>query len=665
MTTMSRIMRARLVVALVGAGMLASGVGCGTKAGRSVVQVKVTTDPAVVGLARVDIFITGATTKTQVFDDAKIVWSTPQDLGVYLDSGVSGAVSVQAKGYPTTAGGGDIATSQLVMNVNVVPGQSTAPVALTLAVSPGGGTGGAGGSGAGSGGAGGKGAGSGTGGAAGGGPGTGGVGGAAGTGGAAGGVAGTGGASGGATATGGAGGGSTGGAGGKPAGGKSWQGPVQAEHNDLLDDTFPATAVDAKGNVVIAWIHGSVLWSNYFNATTGSWGTEGPIDAPADSAVSSVNVAVDKDGKWLVVWQQDPEKTSHGIWQSTSADGVHWSMPTAITTTGKLYQALMAMNDNGIAGVVWTENVPPDNHNTLGGSVRAANGTWSAPHVLKVATDSAGTRNPSIVVTGPGDVVVAWQQDDDRTTNAQDSIWMVRYAGGAWGAPALVESFDTGWTSGAALATNKAGQVVVSWVQYASAYELWARRYPVGMPPEAATKIVEASAIEYGPPMGLTLDDLGNATVAVAIESKNKIQAYTSRAAWGQPWSAPMAMETDNAAAYDNDDTYANEYVVWPQLGHDAVGNVFLAWRKRVNVGPTPFPAMNVPFRWDLWARVFDVGTGTWGAPTLLETRDKDTASPPHDVGVYYPMLSVGASGVAAVGWYYGWDLDIWANIYR
>jgi hypothetical protein len=118
-------------------------------------------------------------------------------------------------------------------------------------------------------------------------------------------------------------------------------------------------------------------------------------------------------------------------------------------------------------------------------------------------------------------------------------------------------------------------------------------------------------------------------------------------------------METDNAAT-DNDQQEF-EYVISPQVAHDGAGNVFLAWKKRVDLGAGP----PVVWRFDMWARIFDVATSTWGAPTLLETHDMDTSTPPQITSVYSPTLAVGASGVAIVGWYYGYEHDIWANIYR
>ena len=644
---LSRSLLVPMMTVAVAVGLALGSGGC-TKAGRSIVQVQVALGTGVTGVTKVEIVVTPSGGGAPAHEEfTGLDFTTPQTLGVFLDSSITGSVGVQANGYMGSA----IVASSTSVTTMVMPGKASPPVMVTLtAVTPGSGSGGAGtGGAAGAGAAGGQSGGSG-----------GGAGAPSGSGGAAGAPAGSGGAAGDASGGGGGSGSGSGGAGGKPAGGKAWQGAMLAENNDLQQDTLPAIAVDSKGNAVVVYEHGYVLWSNYYSAATGTWGTPGPVDARADSNASWASVAVDKNGKYLAVWQQAYDNSIHGIWQATSTDGIHWSEPSAIATTGMLFTPYMAMNDDGIAGVVWVENLGVNiNYFQLSGSVRGANGTWSAPHIMKASTDT-GDRNPAIVVTGQGDVVVAWEQPDDRAASAaKTSIWMERYTGGAWGSPSLVESYDTNWASYANLATNKAGQIVVTWLQYVNSDELWSRRYPASGTPDPPVRIGEPADI--GTDTSVVLDDAGNATVTMAITTKTRVQAYTSRAAWGQAWSAPVAMETDNQAGYDNLDAF--EYAISPHLARDATGNVYLIWRKRVDTGVDS--KMKILFRWDLWSRIYDAGSNTWGPATPLETRDMNTMNPPQITSVFGEKISVNASGVAAVAWYYGYDLDVWANIYR
>jgi hypothetical protein len=603
---------------------LALAAGC-TKAGRSLVSANVDAEPTVVGLTQVDMVVKNEA-GTQTINRQRFQWGTTNTFGVFLDSDVHGKVVLTAEGFNATSTNA-IAVSNRQL-VDVVAGQASAAVALhlvpgTIGMDP---DGGAGGSGSGTGGSG------------------GGVGG---------GTAGTGGfGTGGAAAVGGGGpGGAAAGAGGPggagPGGGtfgRAWQGAKLAENNVLMDDYYPATAVDSKGNIVVAYVHGPGVWSNYFSAATGTWGTEGTIDAGSGGEAESVSVAVDKDGKWLVVWDHRYDSTPHGIWQSTSTDGVHWSAPAAIVTTGTLFAPVMAMNANGVAAVTWTENIQPNNRFTPWASVRV-NGAWSAPHLLMMGLDS-GDRNPQVAVTSAGDVMVVWESNVDANAT-YSSVLQARYSGGAWAATALVNS-GSKIAFSPYIAANKAGQSVVTWIESTSSVaELWGRRYPATGPLEAPTKITEGFNITYSPAPVVTLDDSGAATAAWAFEVKQKYNAYTSRAAWGQPWSAAMAMETDDAATDDSTDF---GWVIYPGLAHDDAGNVLLAWKKRTGT------------RFDMWARYYEAAGGTWGPATLLETHDTDGT---HETSVYVPSVSMGGSGVGIVSWYYGYEHDIWANIYR
>jgi len=279
-----------MVIVAVAVGVAAGTAGC-TKAGRSIVQVQVTLASGVMSPTKVEIVVTpmgGGDPARQEFSG--LDWSTPQTLGVFVDSAITGQVSVQANGYAGSA----IAASSKSVTATVVAGKASEVVMLLLSpVPPGGGSGGAG-----SGGAAGSGA------AAGGASGSGGAGGAPASGGAGGLPAGSGGAAGGAIGNAGAGGlaPGSGGAGGRPAAGKAWQGAMLAENNSLQYDRLSSVAVDSKGNAVVVYEHGYVLWSNYYSAATGTWGTPGPVDARADSQVSWSTVAVDKTGKFLAVW---------------------------------------------------------------------------------------------------------------------------------------------------------------------------------------------------------------------------------------------------------------------------------------------------------------------------------------------------------------------------
>ena len=107
--------------------------------------------------------------------------------------------------------------------------------------------------------------------------------------------------------------------------------------------------------------------------------------------------------------------------------------------------------------------------------------------------------------------------------------------------------------------------------------------------------------------------------------------------------AAPKRMAIDDRRAQSRS-------AIIPASGPYVVLNVVLAWKKRTGT------------RFDMYARTYDAATATWAPATLLEMHDTDGTN---ETSVYAPSVSMGPNGVAIVAWYYGWEHDIWANVYR
>jgi hypothetical protein len=343
------------------------------------------------------------------------------------------------------------------------------------------------------------------------------------------------------------------------------------------------------------------------------------------------------------VWSQNPNITLQGIYYSTSTNGTTWSAISSLTNTSAWTPAL-GMNADGAATVAWTEAV--GNNRQVAASTRQATGSaWSAPTILRPADDQ-GDRDPAVVVSGTGESTVLWTQDD---TAGWISVWVRQHTASGWRPAALFESNEVQNAYSPALAANASGTVIGSYIQVTSqTMQLWTRRYSPGSEFAAPLRAGESAYIEWvGGYPSVALDDRGVATVAwaQATSSTGTYQVYTNRmGATDTAWPSAMMMETDNAAASD-DPNSGIEQSPMPLVRTDPTGNVTLLWRKRMGT------------RFDLYARRF-TGMGPWGAPELLETLNAGT--------VYFPALGVGANGTAVAVWYYyGTELDAYANVYR
>ena len=642
--------------------LLVAGLSC-TEKGRSIVLVDVTT--MVTPLDGVHVVV--AKDGSNVGEAIITTWdgTSTLKLGVRVSKDVSGTVTIHACGFNA---GTAVAGNMMAASTSVAPGATTSPVEVVLAAGNlsslcdgGSGTGGTGGV-AGTTGTGGSAGAAGTGGSAGGagsgvggsaagmGGSVGGVGGSAGTGGV-GGRGGTGGSAGTSGGAGGRGGSAGGGAGGSAgAGGSggtgggqvvgSWRGAMGVGADPLLNELLPQVAVDNNGNAVVVYEHGGEIWSNYYSVTTSAWGTPTAIDSRPGSAARSVQIAVDKNGSWLAAWAQDPNASLRGIYTSTSTNGTTWSAVSPLTNTTAWTPAL-GMNADGAAVVAWTESI--SNKWQAAAATRQTTGSaWSTATVLRPGDDT-GDKDPVVAVSGTGEGFVLWTQDD---TAGYISVWMRQHTTSGWQAATLFEGYELQHSYSPAIAANKVGTVIGTYLQVTTnTMQLWTRRYTPGAGFAAPLRAAEAYEIESIAFPSVTLDETGVATVAFAASPayKGKYQVYASRAsATDTAWPSTMAMETDNDATDDDPNSIIARSPM-PLVRNDAAGNVTLIWRKRAGT------------RFDLWGRRFS--GGAWGTSEKLETRDTQS--------LYWPALGVGANGTAVAAWYYTGEYDIWANVYR
>ena len=597
----------------------------------------------------------------------------PLQLGVYVPKSVSGTVDIVACGFDAV--GNLIASSpddQGTFTANVQPGAATAPVAIMLGTGAnptlcasvpgigghGGSTGLGGMAGGGSGGNSASGGSNGSGGAA-GTPGTGGMAGAGGKAGA-GGAQGTGGMAGAGGAKGGAGGGGGGGTGGGTAGvigSGAWHTAVAVAQDATNGASFPSVAVDGSGNAVVVYEDGDQIWSAYYKASTATWSAPAPIDSRG-SVYNSPCVAVDKNGKYLAVWNLQIDSSLQGIWQSTSTDGKTWSTPISISQTWDI-SPVLAMNADGAAVVAWEQELS-DGSNTVqaDAAIRSAtDGTWSAPVVLRPGdTGDTSDRDPSVAIDGKGNAFVGWMQGDGSggASASYDSLWMRQYTAGAgWNAAFLFESYTDQGAYDLRISANTSGNAVATYIQVSNSnpakIQIWARRYSAlsSTFDTNPSMVVQANNIENIFAPSVTLDESSNATVAWAAQTSVGYNVYTSRTAVSDPaWPAsPMAMETDDVAMDDiTDDVIAR--VTDPIVRNDPAGNVTLVWRKRFS-----------GTRFDLVSRSYSAATGAWSAQVLLENNTTND--------VLWPSLAVGSNGTAVTAWYFDTIFEVWANVFH
>jgi hypothetical protein len=97
-----------------------------------------------------------------------------------------------------------------------------------------------------------------------------------------------------------------------------WQAEIDIAA-DIGAVSDPDIAVDAQGNAVVVWIQvvgtQRQAWANRF-ATDSGWAGAGPLPMSSQATLGVPRVALDSNGRAIVVWSQSDGKLT-AVWAST------------------------------------------------------------------------------------------------------------------------------------------------------------------------------------------------------------------------------------------------------------------------------------------------------------------------------------------------------------
>ena len=206
--------------------------------------------------------------------------------------------------------------------------------------------------------------------------------------------------------------------------------PVGNEPGYIIAAHSPRVAMDDNGDAIIVWTQpddrkecgglnscSQVYKSEYRN---GHWyhpGITSNISPPGTPAASPV-VAMDNLGNAIIVWQQEDgnDFLTSSIYMSEYRGG-QWIHPAglddAISSSGSTEKPHVAMNDNEVAIITWSQR---------GGTVGTNNiymseyrdGSWIHPTDLTDFINPPGLAfHPVVATNASNDAVITWGQDDN------------------------------------------------------------------------------------------------------------------------------------------------------------------------------------------------------------------------------------------------------------
>ncbi len=214
--------------------------------------------------------------------------------------------------------------------------------------------------------------------------------------------------------------------------GVNWSLPAPITNSPMIADEGPAIATDGAGHWVVAWSSGDDLGGTIGGDgdilvarsidNGANWSL--PVPLNADAAIdnlpdANVELATDREGNWVAVWQVSEIGTSAIRSARSIDDGAHWSSPVPIASS----------NSTGLFGSL---------HVAYGGGghwvaafIQGASGTIGGPIDVLLARSIDNGANWSAPAPIPGNAG-ALSQFPDRVSVATDGLgqWVTTWAPG-------------------------------------------------------------------------------------------------------------------------------------------------------------------------------------------------------------------------------------------
>lgn len=376
------------------------------------------------------------------------------------------------------------------------------------------------------------------------------------------------------------------------------------ENNDIEDARAPQVAIDGSGNVIAVWHQDNGtrtnIWANRYNAATKTWGTPQLIETNDEGGAIFPEIAVDGAGNFIVVWLQNELLNGNwaaNIWSNRydAATGT-WGTARRIKNNdgqGALDHQIALDVVTGDAIAVW-DQYDGARYNIWVNHYSKSTGSWGTPQLIE--TNDAGTAAyPRLAIDRTGAAIAVWQQTDGTKFN----IWANRYAGGSWGTAQPIEN-NSGDAYIPKICIDNSGNAMVVWQQSdGTRFNIWANRYNAGGGSWGAAQLIQPVTTENAYGADIAVDSGGNA-IAVwnqGIDNALSIWACRYSAATGT-WEAGQRFDTAGTSVYPRItfDGSDNATVVWTHSSGDIWSNIYTASTGSWGTSQADFRFTGLPF---------------------------------------------------------------------
>jgi hypothetical protein len=257
-------------------------------------------------------------------------------------------------------------------------------------------------------------------------------------------------------------------------------------------------------------------------------------------------------------------------------------------------------------------------------------GAWGTPALIETYNGGSATY-PDIAMDAGGNALAVWSQSD----SIRQSIWANRYTvGSGWGTAQLIETDDAGDAGSSRIVMDAGGNALAVWSQSdGTRYNIWFNRYTVGSGWGTA-QLIETDNTSHAFYPDIAMNGSGNGVAVWKQSDGTRYNIWSNHYTAGSGWGTAQLIETDNAGPAD-----------LPRIAMDGSGNGLAVWHQSDST------------RYNIWSNRYTAGSG-WGSAQLLESNDVATAA--------YPEIAMDPGGNALTVWSH-WDgarANIWSSRY-
>ena len=207
----------------------------------------------------------------------------------------------------------------------------------------------------------------------------------------------------------------------------TWTAPQLLENSDAGGVSLPKVTMDRYGNGFAIWSQSptfdsrSMVFVRRYDDDSGTWASPEVIDSDVGYS-RSPTISFDNEGNALALWVQKGASGSN-VWSNYyNATTDSWGQEVMLENNTNISDSVIrfptvSFYDNGDAIAVWKQGVP-QNHEFWQNQFDASTGSWAGPEFIE-SSKEYNELGVQVASAAKGQAILAWYQRNGVTSNSR------------------------------------------------------------------------------------------------------------------------------------------------------------------------------------------------------------------------------------------------------